>query len=147
MEANKIDKSCWFFHITTQWSGRVQQAYAGLPVQRCVSMHMANWKWLSFSGTITTRKLIVNDLDQLSRTQKCSKASWWYNQRTCREDRSNYWKKGHRSTESKPRSGQSIYHEGKVNRATVSDVLLDTGFWEQWLNITCWGEKWLRLSV
>ena len=42
MEANKIDKSCWFFHKATQRSGRVQQAYAALPVQRCVSMHMAN---------------------------------------------------------------------------------------------------------
>ena len=42
MEANKIDMSCWFFHIATQRSGRVQQAYAALPVQRCVSMHMAN---------------------------------------------------------------------------------------------------------
>ena len=45
----------------------------------------------------------------------------------------NYWKKGLKSIKSEPRSGQAIYREGKVNEATVLNMLLYTGFHGQWL--------------
>ena len=45
----------------------------------------------------------------------------------------NCWKKGHMSMESEPKStsGQAMYYEGKVNRVTVTDILLTQDILEQ----------------